>query len=89
MFLPILFNRSSPIGFDSSTQEYLSMRGTSSNAFLIGTRIDKLNPSLSSPGTPVHSSTLKTPWGLCGGNSDPNISWKIKMKTVDYLLIHE
>lgn len=90
MFLFVRDTNSSPVALESSTHEYLSIRGTSSNAFLTGTNIVKHKPSNSPFGVLVFNSTLRTPWGLCGGKSEPNISYnknKFTMRNTNYSIV--
>ena len=78
IFLPSRLRSSSPIPLESSTHEYLSIKGTSSKAFLMGTNRVKQNPSNVPLGTCAIISTFRIPWGLWGGRSAPKISWNLQ-----------
>lgn len=80
IFLPTLAIRDSPVALESSTQEHLSIKGTSSNGFLMGTSKERHKPSLLPLETSERNSTPSTPWGRWGGRSEPKISFKLKRK---------
>jgi hypothetical protein len=75
IFLGSLSSSSSPSCLDTSSQVYLSMIPTSSRGIRNETRSVRHRPSFVASGFP-QCSTDKTPWGLWGGRSAPNISLK-------------